>query len=216
MHFVWKMNFVWKIILIQRPAEKAYYILTPIQYPSCASGVNGNSLLPYKFVGIYKAKGNSRSPLLCILCRKKWFWKWYFESTITWGTILHLSNQTIPHVCILSGKWFWINDQLRNHVTFEHQINSQYPPLSIVLIHILIFTLFPVVFSSRIRFIKVVWYRICLHGLAQISQKCQIWSFLSKNSFFSGEIKSFVTHITENPPRHLDHIVFWPGIGQNV
>ena len=33
---------------------------------------------------------------------------------------------------------------------------------------------------------------------------------------FTGEIKSFVTHITENPPRHLVHIVFWSGIGQNV
>ena len=33
---------------------------------------------------------------------------------------------------------------------------------------------------------------------------------------FSGEIKSFVTHITENPPKHLVHIVFWSGIGQNV
>ena len=95
--------------------------------------------------------------VLCILCRK-WFWKWYFESTITWGTILHLSTQTIPLVCIFFGKWFWINDQLRNHVTFEHQINSQYPSLSIVLIHILIFTLFPVVFSKRIRFLQVVWW----------------------------------------------------------
>ena len=34
--------------------------------------------------------------------------------------------------------------------------------------------------------------------------------------FFTGEIKSFDTHITENPPRHLVHIVFWSGIGQNV
>ena len=34
--------------------------------------------------------------------------------------------------------------------------------------------------------------------------------------FFTGEIKSFVTHITENPPRHLVRIVFWSGIGQNV
>ena len=32
----------------------------------------------------------------------------------------------------------------------------------------------------------------------------------------TGEIKSFVTHITENPPRHLVHIGFWSGIGQNV
>ena len=33
---------------------------------------------------------------------------------------------------------------------------------------------------------------------------------------FTGEIKSFVTHITKNPPRHLVHIVFWSGIGQKV
>ena len=32
----------------------------------------------------------------------------------------------------------------------------------------------------------------------------------------TGKIKSFVPHITENPPRHLVHIVFWSGIGQNV
>ena len=40
--------------------------------------------------------------------------------------------------------------------------------------------------------------------------------FWAKNPFFTREIKSFVTHITENPPRHLVHIVFWSGIGQNV
>ena len=34
--------------------------------------------------------------------------------------------------------------------------------------------------------------------------------------FFTGEIKSFVTHITENPPRHLVHTVFWSGIGHKV
>ena len=33
---------------------------------------------------------------------------------------------------------------------------------------------------------------------------------------FTGKIKSFVTHITENTPRHLVHIGFWLGIGQNV
>ena len=59
-----------------------------------------------------------------------------------------------------------------------------------------------------------------LHGLAQIDQKCQFWAkfgrFWAKNPFFTGEIKSFVTHITENPPRHLVHIVFWSVIGQNV
>ena len=40
--------------------------------------------------------------------------------------------------------------------------------------------------------------------------------FGQKNLFFNGEIKIFVTHITENPPRHLVHIDFWSGIGQNV
>ena len=33
---------------------------------------------------------------------------------------------------------------------------------------------------------------------------------------FTGEIKSFVTHIMENPPRHLVPIGFWSDIGQNV
>ena len=40
--------------------------------------------------------------------------------------------------------------------------------------------------------------------------------FGQKVLFFTGENKSFVTHITENPPRHLVHIVFWSGIGQKV
>ena len=40
--------------------------------------------------------------------------------------------------------------------------------------------------------------------------------FGQKILFYTGEIKSFVTHITENPPRHLVHIFFWSGIGQNV
>ena len=40
--------------------------------------------------------------------------------------------------------------------------------------------------------------------------------FEQKILFFIGEIKSFVTHITENPPRHLVQICFWSGIGQNV
>ena len=63
-------------------------------------------------------------------------------------------------------------------------------------------------------------HRISLHGLAQIDQKCQLSAkfgrFWANNPFFTGEIKSFVTHITENPPRHLVHTVFWSGIGQNV
>ena len=40
--------------------------------------------------------------------------------------------------------------------------------------------------------------------------------FGQKILFFTGEIKSFVTHITENPPRHLVRIVDWSSIGQNV
>ena len=42
------------------------------------------------------------------------------------------------------------------------------------------------------------------------------WVFFGQKILcFTGEIKSFVTHLTENPPRHLVHIVFWSGIGQN-
>ena len=64
-------------------------------------------------------------------------------------------------------------------------------------------------------------HRISLHGLAQIDQKCQFWAkfgrFWAKIPFFfTGEIKIFVAHITENPPKHPVHIVFWSGIGQNV
>ena len=40
--------------------------------------------------------------------------------------------------------------------------------------------------------------------------------FGQKILLFTGEIKSFVTNITENPPRYLVHIGFWSGIGQNV
>ena len=36
--------------------------------------------------------------------------------------------------------------------------------------------------------------------------------FGQKILFFTGEIKSFVTYITENPPRHLVHIVFWSAL----
>ena len=55
------------------------------------------------------------------------------------------------------------------------------------------------------------------------------WPKLTKNASFgpnlvvfgqkiliiTGEIKSFVTHITENPPRHLVCIGFWSGMEQN-
>ena len=41
-------------------------------------------------------------------------------------------------------------------------------------------------------------------------------NFRPKILIFVGVRKSFGTHITENPPRHLVHIGFWSGIGQNV
>ena len=50
----------------------------------------------------------------------------------------------------------------------------------------------------------------------KLTKNANFGRFWARNPFFTGEIKSFVTHITENPPRHLVHIVFWSGIGQNV
>ena len=48
------------------------------------------------------------------------------------------------------------------------------------------------------------------------NKKPKFGHFWAKNPFFTGEIKSLVIHIPENPPRHLVHIGFWWGIGQNV
>ena len=63
-------------------------------------------------------------------------------------------------------------------------------------------------------------HRKSLHGLAQIDQNANFGPNLvvlgQKILISTGKIKSFVTHITENPPRHLVRIVFWSGIGQNV
>ena len=64
----------------------------------------------------------------------------------------------------------------------------------------------------------------------KMGKKANICPKLTKNAYFGpilavfgpkilifmGVSKSFVTHITENPPRHLVHIVFWSGIGQKV
>ena len=62
-------------------------------------------------------------------------------------------------------------------------------------------------------------HRISLHGLAKIDQKCQFWAkfghFGAKILISTGKIKSFVTHITENPPRLLVCISFWSGMGRN-
>ena len=38
--------------------------------------------------------------------------------------------------------------------------------------------------------------------------------FVQKILIFNG-MKSFVTHITENPLKHLVRIVFWSGMGRN-
>ena len=63
-------------------------------------------------------------------------------------------------------------------------------------------------------------HQMSLHALAQIDQKCQLWAkfgrFWAKNPFFYWRNQNFVTHITENPPRHLVQIGFWLDIGQNV
>ena len=49
-----------------------------------------------------------------------------------------------------------------------------------------------------------------------MNKNARFGHFWAKNPFFTGEIKSFVTHITENPPRHLVHSGFRSSIGQNV
>ena len=38
---------------------------------------------------------------------------------------------------------------------------------------------------------------------------------VQKILIFTGEIKSFVPHITETPPRHVVRIGFWSGMGRN-
>ena len=40
--------------------------------------------------------------------------------------------------------------------------------------------------------------------------------FGQKILIFTREVKSFVAHVMQNPPRHLVHIGFWSGNGQNV
>ena len=79
-----------------------------------------------------------------------------------------------------------------------------------------------------------IWGKIRIVDWSSIGQNVQkngnIWPKMTKDADFgpnlvllgqqilisTGKIKSFVTHITENPPRHLVHIGFWLGIGQNV
>ena len=39
--------------------------------------------------------------------------------------------------------------------------------------------------------------------------------FEPKILILTGGSKSFGTHVTEKPPRHLVRIVFWSGIGRN-
>ena len=61
--------------------------------------------------------------------------------------------------------------------------------------------------------------KVLLSCLWNISlKKCQEWAGCSTKTVFlililTEEIKSFVTHITENLPRHLVRIVFWLDMG---
>ena len=63
-------------------------------------------------------------------------------------------------------------------------------------------------------------HQMSRQGLAKNEQKCQFQAKFgcswAKILIVTGEIKSFVTHITKNPPRHLVRIGFWSGTGQNV
>ena len=53
----------------------------------------------------------------------------------------------------------------------------------------------------------------------KLVRKANQWPKITENAkfgrFWAREIKSFVTHITENPPRHLVRIDFWSGMGRN-
>ena len=55
--------------------------------------------------------------------------------------------------------------------------------------------------------------------LAQNNQKCIYWVkfglFWAKNLNLTGGSKTFGTHVTEKPPRHLVRIVFWSAMGSN-
>ena len=53
-----------------------------------------------------------------------------------------------------------------------------------------------------------------VHYLSVLVEKSEIKPNSNTLPYFYRirEIKSFVTHITENPPGHLVHIVFWSGI----
>ena len=55
--------------------------------------------------------------------------------------------------------------------------------------------------------------------LANNNQKCIFWTKFCllgpKILILTGESKSFGSHVTEKPPRHLVRIVFWSGIGSN-
>ena len=67
-------------------------------------------------------------------------------------------------------------------------------------------------------------------ALDEMGQNANIWPKMTKNAYFGpnlavfgakilncmGVSKSFITHITENPPMRLVRNVFWSGIGQNV
>ena len=149
-----RVHFVWKMILNQRPAEKAYYIWTPIQYPSCAFCVENdfendilNQQSPEEPYYIWAPK---QFPS-CAFCLEN-----DFESMISWGTMLHLSTKSIHTTplspsfsftswfslfsllsfpqefgsCMLCGEDFSIDSWLKMHIISKHQTNSQHLSLS--------------------------------------------------------------------------------------
>ena len=140
------------------------------QFSSCAFCVEDEFCVENDFDSTTSWKSilhlNTYSLLLCILCRK-WFWKWYFESTITWGTILHLSTKINPLVCIFFWKMI-LNQRSAEEPCYIWAPNQFTIPLSLHRSHShLFFTLFPVVFSSRIRFLQVVWWRFFNRFMAE-------------------------------------------------
>ena len=167
-------NFVWKIILIQWPAEKAYYIGTPIQYPSCCAFCVENDfendiLNPRSPEEPYYIWAPKQFPS-CAFCLEN-----DFESTISWGTMLHLSTKSIHNTslspssaltsgvslsslltsprefgsCKLCGQDFSIDSWLKMHIISKYQSNSQDLALSFFLV---LWSLF-----SILRHLRGVW-----------------------------------------------------------
>ena len=67
------------------------------------------------------------------------------------------------------------------------------------------------VILTRTNWARKVWPKMTKHAIF-----AQNFAVLVQNIIiFTGDSKSFGTHITEKPPRHLVCIVFWSGMGSN-